>query len=120
MNGLIKKVTSPTVHLPEAPRLTQSPLAEAAVAEAPDFTAEELAQAKGFSPEKANPYVRIIGGVEVDVYRILRAWAIKEPGVQHAIKKLLRGGRADKTEAQDIAEAIQALQRTLEIMEEEA
>lgn len=67
-----------------------------------------------------NPYSRIIQGVEVDIYRILKAFGVTDPAVQHAIKKLLRQGRAGKSEMQDITEAIQSLQRAVEIMEEDA
>jgi hypothetical protein len=117
-NGsILKRITDPKVHLPDMPRLTQPPLTE--VAEAPEFTQEELLQKAPATELPQNPYVRVIGGVEVDIYRVLKAWGISDPGVQHAIKKLLRRGRADKSEAQDIEEAIQSLQRSLEIMEED-
>lgn len=68
-----------------------------------------------------NPYARTFKGVEIDVYRVLRLYGITSPAVQHAVKKLLRFGAGEhKTRAEDIAEAIQSLQRWQEMEAEDA
>ena len=59
-----------------------------------------------------NHYARTFRGVEIDVYRILKLYGITDPAVAHALKKLLRFGSGQhKSRRQDIAEAIQSLQR---------
>ena len=56
----------------------------------------------------------------IDVYRVLERFGVKDPCVQHAVKKLLLpGGRGVKTEKQDIQEAIDALERYKLMREEE-
>lgn len=48
--------------------------------------------------------------VEIDVYRVLKAFNITDPGCQHAAKKILcRGIRGKGDELQDTIEAIDAL-----------
>ena len=57
---------------------------------------------------------------QVDVYRVLKLFGVTDPCVQHAVKKLLcAGGRGSKGEEQDICEAIQSLERFLEMRREE-
>ena len=60
---------------------------------------------------------------EVDVYRVCKLFGINDPSgaLQHAIKKLLvAGGRgAGKDETRDIKEAIDTLQRYLEMKRED-
>lgn len=60
---------------------------------------------------------------EVDVYRVCKLFGINDPSgaLQHAIKKLLvAGGRgAGKDETRDIKEAIDTLQRYLELKRED-
>lgn len=52
----------------------------------------------------------------VDVYDVLVAFDIKNPALQHAIKKMLCAGiRGHKNFTQDIDEAIQALERAKEL-----
>ena len=47
---------------------------------------------------------------KVDVYCVIRAFEIKEPGIQHAIKKLLCAGEREKgSYFQDLQEAIDAI-----------
>lgn len=59
-----------------------------------------------------NHYARTFKGVEIDVYRIAKLYGITDPAIAHALKKLLRFGSGQhKDRAQDIAEAIQSLQR---------
>ena len=54
--------------------------------------------------------------VRVDVYSVIDAYAVTNPGVQHAVKKLLCGGaRGVKSEVQDYEEAIQAIRRGIGI-----
>ncbi len=54
--------------------------------------------------------------VVVDVYDVIMAWAVTNPAIQHAIKKLLQPGeRGHKTRAQDLKEAMQSLQRAIEL-----
>lgn len=57
----------------------------------------------------------------VDVYRVLKLFNVADPCLQHAIKKLLvAGGRgAGKDPRQDIQEAIDSLQRSLDMMSED-
>ena len=61
-----------------------------------------------------------IGGLKVDVYRVLRLFGITDPAIQHAVKKLLRCGRGQKDAATDIEEAIQSLRRWQEMNREDA
>lgn len=56
----------------------------------------------------------------VDVYRILRVFGVTDPCVQHAAKKLLvAGGRGVKDIRKDIREAIDSLERAIEMMDED-
>ena len=57
-----------------------------------------------------------------DVYRVLSAFNVTQPAVQHAIKKLLCAGiRGKGGEVQDLSEAIDAVgARLLEIEQEKA
>jgi hypothetical protein len=57
----------------------------------------------------------------IDVYRVLSLFGVTDPCVQHATKKLLCAGqRGVKSEAKDIQEAIDTLQRRLEMYVEDA
>jgi hypothetical protein len=50
----------------------------------------------------------------VDVYSVLSAFEVVEPGLQHAIKKLLMPGARGKGDYQsDLKEAVQAIERTI-------
>lgn len=52
----------------------------------------------------------------VDVYSVLEAFNVTNPGLQHAAKKVLCAGIRDKGSLeQDVTEAIEALQRALVI-----
>ena len=66
-----------------------------------------------------NKYTREIKpGVFVDVYDVLTAFGVTCPALAHAIKKLLAPGmRGAKDEIQDKREAIQAIDRSIEIRE---
>lgn len=58
----------------------------------------------------------------LDVYRVLKLFNVTDPCIQHAVKKLLvAGGRgAGKDITQDIEEAIDSLDRWLEMANEDA
>jgi hypothetical protein len=108
------------------PELDVSSLPAAEQAHIAELMQEPEEKGKGALPPtfievpEGNPYVRVFQGVEIDIYRVLKLWGITEPGVQHALKKLLRRGRADKTPKQDLQDAIISLQRTVEMMEEDS
>ena len=57
----------------------------------------------------------------IDVYRILELFGVTSPTLQHAIKKLLVSGRrgGGKDQIKDVKEAIDSLQRFLEMKEED-
>jgi hypothetical protein len=56
----------------------------------------------------------------VDVYRVLSLYGVTDPCLQHAIKKLLcAGDRGAKDIEQDVQEAIDALGRWQDMMEED-
>lgn len=69
---------------------------------------------------KHSHYFKDVSGLEkIDVYRILELYGVTNPCLQHAIKKLLcSGGRGAKDSIQDIQEAIDTLNRRLEMIEE--
>jgi hypothetical protein len=68
-----------------------------------------------------NKYSRTFPTTHVDVYRVLKEFQVLDPGVQHAIKKLLFAGqRGHKDKRQDLLEAIDAIRRSIEMMEEES
>lgn len=57
----------------------------------------------------------------VDVYRVLELFNVQHPAVQHAAKKVLcAGGRGAKDWAKDIQEAIDSLQRALDMHKEDS
>ena len=54
---------------------------------------------------------------EIDIYAVLRLFDVTDPGVAHAIKKLLvTGKRGSKDYLQDIIEARDTLNRTIELL----
>lgn len=58
---------------------------------------------------------------KIDVYRVIDLWEVKDPCIQHALKKLLVAGkRGAKDEAKDIQEAIDSLERWKAMREEDA
>ena len=71
------------------------------------------------SDESAKPkskYHRIIKGVEIDLYDVLKAYGVTCPALAHAIKKaMLPGARHAKSFEQDIDEAITSLERAKEL-----
>lgn len=65
---------------------------------------------------QTNKYQRAIKGVTVDVYDVLVAFGVTCPAMAHAIKKMLMPGqRGSKDAEQDKREAIQAIERSIEL-----
>lgn len=66
-----------------------------------------------------NKYRREIkSGVWVDVYDVLAAWEVKNPALQHLIKKALQpGGRGHKSTQQDLHDILVSAARAIEIEE---
>lgn len=58
---------------------------------------------------------------DIDVYRVLQLFGVTDPCVQHAVKKLLvAGGRgAGKGLEQDVREAVDSLNRALQMIAED-
>lgn len=78
---------------------------------------------RGFiAPErKHSHYFKTIPCNQIDVYRVLAAFNVADPCIQHAVKKLLvAGGRGSKDISRDVGEAIDTLQRWQEMRREEA
>ncbi len=65
-------------------------------------------------------YAVEIGGIRLDPYRILLAYGITHPAQGHAINKMLRAGKSEKTLEQDIRETIGTLERWLDMMAEDS
>jgi oligoribonuclease (3'-5' exoribonuclease) len=68
-----------------------------------------------------NPYKKSVVGLnEIDVYRVLDLFEVKDHAIGHAIKKLLCAGkRGAKGDYQDVDEAIKSLKRWQEIFIED-
>lgn len=61
-------------------------------------------------------YHREVSSTSIDVYDVLVAWDVRNPAIQHAIKKLLQpGNRGHKDTIQDLTEAIQSIERGIVI-----
>lgn len=57
----------------------------------------------------------------IDVYRVLQLFAVTDPCIQHAVKKLLvAGGRGVKNLDKDVQEAIDSLNRFLQMRAEDS
>lgn len=71
--------------------------------------------------EKHSHYKKDVSHLNViDVYRVLELYGVESHAVGHAIKKLLCGGqRGAKGRKQDIQEAIDSLDRELEMVTED-
>lgn len=68
-----------------------------------------------------NHYFKDVSHLEaIDVYRVLQLFAVTNPCLQHAIKKLLcAGGRGAKNDVKDVREAIDSLTRWQEMRVED-
>ena len=61
------------------------------------------------------------GVTHIDVYRVLEMFGVTDQALGHAAKKILvAGGRGTKDQRKDIQEAIDTLQRKLEMLDEDA
>lgn len=72
-------------------------------------------------PNKRSKYHKTTpsGKDVLDVYDVLHMWVVPNPGVQHAIKKLLQpGARGHKTYLQDLKEAKLSIERAIELQEQ--
>ena len=59
-------------------------------------------------------------GVHVDVYDVVGAWDVRNPALQHLIKKALQpGARGHKTLGQDMADIIASAKRAAELESDE-
>lgn len=69
---------------------------------------------------KHNHYKKDVRHLDyIDVYRILDLFGVTDPCEQHAAKKILCAGmRGNKSTEQDITEAIDSLNRRLEMVNE--
>lgn len=77
---------------------------------------DEAWQAKEERQKRSKYHVQIRPGVWVDCYDVLHAFGVTNPGDQHAIKKMLMPGkRGHKDAIQDRREAIQSLERAIEL-----
>jgi hypothetical protein len=64
---------------------------------------------------KSKYHVEILPGVWVDVYDVLAAFKVTDPGFQHAIKKMLKtGDRGHKDETEDRADIMLSVKRSNE------
>lgn len=66
-----------------------------------------------------NKYARRIphGKDHIDVYDVLIMFEVRDPAVQHAVKKLLAcGQRGHKDALEDLQEARQSIDRAIEIV----
>lgn len=64
-------------------------------------------------------YHKRVKGVDIDVYDVLKAFGVTNQADAHAIKKMLMPGqRGAKDAIQDRREAIQSLERAIELEEE--
>lgn len=71
---------------------------------------------------KHNHYFKNVEHLQtVDVYRVLDLFEVTDQTLGHAVKKLLvAGGRGTKDWRKDVQEAIDTLQRRLEMADEDA
>jgi hypothetical protein len=70
---------------------------------------------------KYSHYYKTLPCLTVDVYRVLHAFDVTDPCLQHAAKKIMvAGGRGAKDAKKDVEEAIDSLVRWLEMRREES
>ena len=68
---------------------------------------------------KKSKYHKRVKGIDIDVYDVLQAFGVTNPADAHAIKKMLcPGQRGVKDAIQDRREAIQSLERAIELEQE--
>ena len=67
-------------------------------------------------PKTINKYEKRVKNTTIDVYDVLVAFDVTCPAMQHAIKKcLMSGQRGHKDVKQDKREAIQSIERSIEL-----
>jgi len=73
------------------------------------------------SETKYPHYFRSVKHLEViDVYRVIDLFGVTDPCLQHSLKKIMAAGqRGTKDARKDINEAIDSLNRKLEMMDED-
>jgi len=65
---------------------------------------------------KPNKYQRKVKSTTIDVYDVLKAFEVNNPATAHAVKKLLASGqRGYKDVIQDLQEAVQSIERAIEL-----
>jgi len=70
---------------------------------------------------KSKYHREIKKGVLVDVYDVLSAFEVVNPAMQHALKKMLAPGkRGAKSTIQDMKEAMQSIERAIELEKEKS
>jgi hypothetical protein len=81
-----------------------------------DFWSNLFYEDKKIESTTKNKYQVSCKGIDIDVYDVLNAFKVKNPAIQHAIKKLLKGGeRGVKSKVQDYTEAIESINRAIEL-----
>lgn len=67
-------------------------------------------------------YYKDVSHIEsIDVYRVLQLFEVTDPCIQHAVKKMLCAGRrGHKDLYRDVRDAIDSLNRWIEIQTEDA
>lgn len=72
-------------------------------------------------PVKHSHYKKDVSHLSfIDVYRVIDLFEVTHPALQHALKKVLcAGGRGQKDWAKDVQEAIDSLNRALEMQGED-
>lgn len=66
--------------------------------------------------KKENKYNRQCKGITIDVYDVLKAFAVTDPALQHLIKKALCAGlRGHKNKEQDLIDIYDSAKRALEL-----
>jgi hypothetical protein len=82
--------------------------------------AENLSDEKTDAPKYPHYFKDVRHLTHIDVYRVLHLFEVTDPAIAHAVKKLLvAGGRGTKPKIKDISEAVDALQRCLDINAED-
>lgn len=106
-------MTNQTVKAKPGPKRGRPVVKKAPVTFAAPATVSHAVPASEEAPSK---YHRVLNGFWVDIYDILDAYSITNPGDQHAIKKMaMPGGRGVKTANQDREEAIVSLKRAIQL-----
>lgn len=81
---------------------------------------EEMKRMHSQASQSWSKYHREIkAGVFVDVYDVIQAWGVKNPALQHLIKKALQAGnRGHKNLATDLQDIIDSAKRAKELENE--